>query len=171
MWERVGRHLAHYVKALEQLMDGYPVGAVKEVLSKRFTVLASDLLFDLASVDAGAPPNVRRLATSWTALTDASSLVILGDPAVRLQVASPGEVVTEHPIDIVTAQLTEHPLSATQVPETQIDHASPGTNEITYYFNGINGDTGDYLTPPKTIEELSDLVQGREIMTDRLKEL
>ena len=41
----------------------------------------------------------------------------------------------------------------------------------TLLFNGIDGSTGDYLTPPLTIQEVSKLAQGEQIDAGHLAEL
>ena len=41
------------------------------------------------------------------------------------------------------------------MPDTQSDPMSPQTPEELLYFNGINGETGDYDLPPMSAQDLS----------------
>src|SRR5205085_4824109 len=43
--------------------------------------------------------------------------------------------------------------------------------ELKFHFNGINGDTGDYLLDPATPESLSEIIRGVSFERDNLEEL
>jgi hypothetical protein len=89
-WERSGQQLNVYESALDRLLRGYPIGAVAEFFNNRYAELGTALnealenilLKGLASYDPAA------LASQWTACNDARGFIVIGDPAVRLNVAT-----------------------------------------------------------------------------------
>lgn len=81
---RRSEHVAVFESMIEQLLQGYPVGAAMDHFGVRYAALATELT---AAFDAFREPNEFTLAELWTAHHDARGYVILGDPAVRLRVA------------------------------------------------------------------------------------
>jgi hypothetical protein len=85
-WGRAGDQLDTYQAALTQLLAGLPVGAALEVFSQFYASIAVLLNNELEDVRFGAVPNDADLAWLWMANSDARNFVVLGDPAVRLNV-------------------------------------------------------------------------------------
>jgi hypothetical protein len=85
-WEGLGVQTAVFESSFRRLMEGVPVGAAMEVFDERHAELSTTLNAELEEVRFGKQPDPRVLAGMWAANRDARSLVIVGDPAVRLPV-------------------------------------------------------------------------------------
>ncbi|HKH44977.1 MAG TPA: hypothetical protein VKM72_09980 [Thermoanaerobaculia bacterium] len=77
------KRLAEFKKMVEQILQGYPVGAAMEIFGRRYAALATDLCEELLAVHRGKKPDDETLWRLWLC-QDARNYIILGDPAVRL---------------------------------------------------------------------------------------
>jgi hypothetical protein len=97
---------------LDLLLTGAPVGEAMDEFGNRFASIATRLTaqmkdFESYRRDRESYPDYynqylvekgQELVSLWTRHHDARNYIILGDPAVRLQVAEPGETPTEQPV-------------------------------------------------------------------------
>lgn len=74
--------------ALGALLDGCTVGFAMEAFNERYAELATMLASEIGKIRVGRKRDDLRLAQMWTAHNDARNYAIVGDPAVRLAVAS-----------------------------------------------------------------------------------
>jgi hypothetical protein len=89
-WPGAGVQLEVFNSALGRLLDGYPIGAAMEYFNQRYAEVSTDMSDQVEEVKWGAPPDFISLSSLWIATNDSRSYVVLGDPAVRLAVASNG---------------------------------------------------------------------------------
>ncbi len=83
-----GDDLTMFEGALEALMLGGRLGAAMDYFADKYAAVTASLTGALEDERFGAERNDALLAGLWTANNDARSYVIVGDPAVRLQVGS-----------------------------------------------------------------------------------
>ncbi|MCP4656677.1 MAG: hypothetical protein GY856_14790 [bacterium] len=86
VWPGAGSQPQTIEATLRRLMDGFPVGTAVRYLSERSADLACDLDAELRRVRDGEPPDHETIVDLGIAYVDARSYLVLGDPAVRLQV-------------------------------------------------------------------------------------
>ena len=93
---RQSEQITVFEGAIERLLKGHPVGSAMEYFDSRYAALSTELTTELDRIDWDPPPpyDPHELARMWTANNDARGYIIIGDPAVRLPVAAPGETPT-----------------------------------------------------------------------------
>jgi len=129
MWSGSGRQLEVFRATLDQLLDGYPVGAAIEWFNERHAELSVVLTNEIEEINEyGKQRDDVKLAGMWTANNDARGYVILGDPAARLPVAEDDEPTTERPT-ITIGETTRAHLAAAEdeTPTPAAEIASPST--------------------------------------------
>jgi hypothetical protein len=77
------KRLSEFKLMVEQILQGYPVGAAMEIFGRRYAALAADLCEELLAVHRGKVPDEDTALRLWLC-QDARNYIILGDPAVRL---------------------------------------------------------------------------------------
>jgi len=77
------KRLTGFQQMVEQILQGYPVGAAMEILGRRYAALAIALSEELFAVRRGKVPDQETAFRLWLC-QDARNYIILGDPAVRL---------------------------------------------------------------------------------------
>ena len=86
LWPDAGPQLAVYRGLLRLLLRGSRIGWAMEQFNARYAELASQLATIVSKVKYdGFQANKDEVAYLWTARNDARSLIVLGDPAVRLK--------------------------------------------------------------------------------------
>jgi hypothetical protein len=179
-WRGVELAINHFSGTLRRLMEGYTVGAAAEPITQRYHQLSSMLAEELQQVFFyDGKRDDPELAQLNLYTVDTRNFIILGDPAVRLPLEN-GPVALERPtIEPVDTQEAFSPLEA--IPEVSIPEkpiikglVSSGVEATVgaalLYFNGIDGTTGQYWTPPMTAEELAQLI-SQERSPENLAEL
>lgn len=83
-----GARLSVYYELVDRLARGEPLGSAVEPIHARYAEIASELRNELEEISFGKHADPLQLARLWAVRNDARSFIILGDPAVRLKVAS-----------------------------------------------------------------------------------
>ncbi len=85
LWDNRVHEISHFAATFHKLATGYPVGAAMEPFNRRFAQVGSKILGEMMS--RGPDPKFR--LQYWMGYNDARNYLVLGDPAVRLQVCLP----------------------------------------------------------------------------------
>lgn len=79
-----GRHIGPFRNTLGLLMTGKPVGFAVSDFGERYAALSNNLASLLEKRGFGEAVDAKALARAWLGRNDAQNYVVLGDPAVRL---------------------------------------------------------------------------------------
>jgi Peptidase family C25 len=86
MWPRAGEQLEVFQSTLASVMKGATIGMAIEYFNDRYAALTTELEDEKQTLEYGGTPDPMGISGLWTARNDARNYVILGDPAVRLNV-------------------------------------------------------------------------------------
>lgn len=87
-WPGVGTHHQVFSATLRRLLNGMPVGHALEYFNSKYAELSTELSAAVEDAKYAVIPDELTIASMWTALNDARSYVVIGDPAVRLSTPS-----------------------------------------------------------------------------------
>lgn len=97
-WTRNIEQTDVFKSTLNHLMKGDPVGSALEYFNSRYATWATELSTLLRDVQFGLQVEPVNISSMWTAHNDARGYAIIGDPAVRLSLASDEDSVRERPV-------------------------------------------------------------------------
>ena len=118
LWQDAGRHIEMFKAALRLLMEGSPVGWATEVINQRYADIGTDLSAELFKArQTGLKLDPFDIARRWTANNDARGYAVIGDPAVRLPLATGSDTPTRPAFDApVRLDLTLPPPNRAPIP-------------------------------------------------------
>jgi hypothetical protein len=152
----VGTQLQPFRNLIGRLMAGEPVGFAMRDFSERYMNFSTNLLSKLdPSLPAARKPTDEELVRDWIECNDARNYLLLGDPAVRLRV---------NDLKILTPSTRRNMNRFSPNPRSSMP-AQP------FVFNGLNGATGEYVTPPLPAHDVAKAALGEAIDPQHLRDL
>lgn len=158
-WGKAGSQLQVYEDCFKRLIaDQYPIGYAVEVFNERYAEISSDLSSKIEDIKHFFKvPNDQEIARLWTANNDARNYIILGDPAVRLNVGSqPDEALVRpslEPIEIIAAKKTSGDPRPKPV-AGELPNEMPSSIEETAVNYGVSGNS-DQTGLDSTLQDLA----------------
>ena len=143
---------------LYKLLKGQTVGSALEDLALRYAELATMLSGKIYDAEI-SKPNLMEMARLWTAHNDARGYALLGDPAVRLPLAAPGEAALRAAIPEVTSPQGALPEPAAE-PDAQSSAAQTAEERSA---------AGSYTTGPTTPASAALSAEESETLTRDLQ--
>lgn len=115
LWGQALNQLGVFKDTLTHLMQGKPVGSALEYFNSRYAAWAAELSTILRDVQGGVAAEPVNISSMWTAHNDARGYAIIGDPAVRLNLAQEESTGAERPT-LVVQPVNNNPAPATPAP-------------------------------------------------------
>lgn len=97
-WRNARSQIGAFQSTLDQLLANHPVGHAMERFNQRYAELATELAATLEEAKFGREIDDFDLAEQWTNHSDARNYIIVGDPAVRLNLATGDEGQNPRPV-------------------------------------------------------------------------
>jgi hypothetical protein len=164
-WGSGDSQIVTYASLLHRLMRGDTVGSALDDLNLRYAEFATLLSTKIYEAEY-TKPNLSEMARLWTAHNDARGYALLGDPAVRVVAAQPGEQATApqaiSAVSSPTGSLLEYlPVDAASGGSSQAadGEMGPAAGSFTAGLGQISPQTARPASLEQLVERLEDTLQ------------